>query len=163
MDYYAAPSVPATAFVQPPTVSGEPPKFWTHFTDASELVERKRSKNSGETPDAVNALRTTSISTTPTFGTGREVSGNRAAAIAETQVERMARQRAQIIAMRNENRDVTSDLLARLQILNRRLAEQVPRVQERQVAALEVAAASLETLREAHAQRMARLSALRAR
>lgn len=154
MDYYAIPATsPATAFVQSAPISGPPSKFWTTTLESTGFPSEHRESGqvatgSGVLPDS------TSMNNTPVD------LGERGGAIAgatepESEADRIARQRVQIMVRASRSK-ASADLLARLEILNSRLVEKVPLVTSAQVAALETAVDRIEAVRSRHEERMRR-------
>lgn len=159
MDYYAvSPAMPATSFVQPASISGAPPDHWTNMDPVEALLERQR-KASQVISEPIATIKPVDASHTATLAEQAAQSGREHGDAPESDVERLARQRAKILVERSAERSVTAELLARLEILDRRLTEQVPRVSPQQVQALEAAADTLSTLSKAHEERMAHLRA----
>lgn len=72
-------------------------------------------------------------------------------------VERIAKQRVKLMAAKYVGGAESSEIVARLEILNRRLLEHAPRVSKEQVAALEKANDQLERIRASRAERSRRL------
>lgn len=75
-------------------------------------------------------------------------------------VEVIARQRVKLIAAKYAGGVESSEIVARLEILNRRLSAIAPRVTPEQVTALEDANERLATIRAARVERAARLAQL---
>ena len=75
-------------------------------------------------------------------------------------VEVIARQRVKLIAAKYAGGVESSEIVARLEILNRRLSAIAPRVTTEQVTALEDANERLATIRAARVERAARLAQL---
>ena len=155
MDYYpASVQYPITAFVESAPIPGSPPEFWTAFTsieDARATLDKARELSTGWDQ------RSTPLAPSPTpESVGPHSIGIPGAAAAESDVERIARQRVQVLA-RVKMESQSTDLLARLEILNAKLARALPRVTPAQVAALEKTADAVMNIRAAHAARMERL------
>lgn len=72
-------------------------------------------------------------------------------------VERIAKQRVQLMAAKYASGIETSEIVARLEILNRRLLDQAPRVSKAQVLALEDANEQVARIRAAREERSNRL------
>ncbi len=72
--------------------------------------------------------------------------------------ESIAKQRVRLMAARYATGDNSSELMARLEILSRRLSEHIPRVSLQQVQALEAASAQVVQVRKNREERMKRLS-----
>ena len=75
----------------------------------------------------------------------------------DADVERVAKQRVQLMAAKYAKGTGSSELVARLEILNRRLLEKAPRVSKAQVVALEDANEQLARIRAAREDRARRL------
>ena len=74
-----------------------------------------------------------------------------------TDVERIAAQRVQLMAAKYAGGTATAEIIARLEILNRRLLERAPRVSVEQVRALEIANDQLVRIQTAREERSERL------
>ncbi|MDP1548038.1 MAG: hypothetical protein Q8L87_18665 [Anaerolineales bacterium] len=72
-------------------------------------------------------------------------------------VERIANQRVRLLAAKYAGSNETQEIVARLEILNRRLLSIAPRVSEEQVASLERAHEQLTRIRAAREERSKRL------
>ena len=95
---------------------------------------------------------------TPTLdgltSTPRSVDRN---ASATDELSRMAKQRVILLAAKYAGGNETSEIVARLEILNRRLLERAPRISKDQVAALENASDTLTRIRASRVERASRL------
>lgn len=76
---------------------------------------------------------------------------------AQSDLERIAKQRVRLMAAKYASKVESSEMVARLEILNQRLIDRFPRVSEGQVNALETAAGQLAQARSAREERMRRL------
>lgn len=75
----------------------------------------------------------------------------------ETDIDRIASERVKLMAAKYAASAVSSELMARLEILNRRLLDRAPRVSKEQVAALESANDQLARIQAAREERSRRL------
>jgi hypothetical protein len=73
------------------------------------------------------------------------------------EVERIANQRVKLLAVKYASSEESKEIVARLEILNRRLLDRSPRVSADQVQGLEDAAAQLSMVRKSREDRMRRL------
>lgn len=73
------------------------------------------------------------------------------------EIDKIANQRVRLMAAKYAGSKESSEIVARLEILNRRLSERVPRVSKEQVAALEDANDQLVRIRAAREERAKRL------
>lgn len=74
-----------------------------------------------------------------------------------SEIDRIAKQRVRLMAARYASGSESSEMVARLEILNRRLLDKSPRISVEQAQALEVAASQLAQARSAREERMRRL------
>lgn len=75
----------------------------------------------------------------------------------DVDIERISKQRVKLMAAKYASSKASSEIIARLEILNRRLSERAPRVSKDQVSALENAydqLARIQAAREARAKRL---------
>lgn len=75
----------------------------------------------------------------------------------DTDIERIANQRVKLMAAKYASSAASAELVARLEILNRRLLDRAPRVSMDQLEALESADAKLAQIRAAREERSKRL------
>lgn len=75
----------------------------------------------------------------------------------ETDIDRIASERVKLMAAKYAASSVSAELVARLEILNRRLLDRAPRVSREQVAALESANDQLARIQAAREERSRRL------
>lgn len=75
----------------------------------------------------------------------------------DSEIDRIAKQRVKIMAAKYASRAASDEVLARLEILNRRLLDRSPRVSPGQVEALESANEKLMHIRAAREERAKRL------
>jgi hypothetical protein len=97
---------------------------------------------------------------TPTPSAAREHNSSGPARIPVTEIseiDRIAKQRVRLMAARYASGAESSEMVARLEILNRRLLDKAPRVSVEQVQALEVAAGQLSQAQASREERMRRL------
>lgn len=78
------------------------------------------------------------------------------APVIQSALDSLAQQRIRLLATKYVNDSVSREVLARLEILNRRLLDLSPRVTTEQVVALEKAFDELETIRSRRAERLKR-------
>lgn len=74
-----------------------------------------------------------------------------------SEIDRIAKQRVKLMAAKYASGTASAELLARLEILNRRLLDRSPRVSSEQVEALELANENLMRIRAAREERARRL------
>jgi hypothetical protein len=79
------------------------------------------------------------------------------AASSNADIDRIAKQRVQLMAARYASGTVSAEIMARLEILNQRLLESAPRVSNDQLQALERASEQLARIRVAREERSRRL------
>lgn len=154
MDYYASSALDVSAFVTPSQVSAPPADGWTPFTV---VHDSNGGFNAGFLQTAATEFKERQSTPTPFVdgGAHEEQKSDR-----EGEVQRIARQRVGVILRKNNDKTVSSELLARLEILNKRMSEMAPRVTVEQVAALEAAQLRLEAHRRDRAERLVRIKAL---
>ena len=161
--YYAAPSVAATDFIAPQSVCGEPPSHGTSFDgEFSNWIETQRKGRRSETlalapsNDAqFEAIASGFIVEKAPSAQRSEHSGNFA-----SDCERIARQRMRILVARLSGDTMSSELIARLEILNRKLSEAVPRVAPARVESLEKWGELVTGIERRRAERMQEFDAL---
>ncbi|WP_147298674.1 hypothetical protein [Lysobacter soli] len=161
MDYYASHvDVSLAGSYHPPAISGEPPKHWTTFAGPEKWLSERFDSRVAEGSTSRPSATTQALEVAPTSAlidqTRDQETGQRSKQ-GESDVERIARQRIHVMALRAGEGNRSSELLARLEILNQRITERAPRVTSAQVAALELSVSRLDSLNQAHAERMRRL------
>lgn len=77
--------------------------------------------------------------------------------VSNEEIDKIANQRVRLMAAKYAGSKESSEIVARLEILNRRLSERAPRVSKEQVAALEEANDQLVRIRAAREERAKRL------
>ena len=150
MDYNAAPSFDISTFISPIEILGRPADNWTPLTIVQDLGVAAR-------PTVLTEFKRREAAPTPLIHATEQDSSVRSA-----DVDRVARQRVAVIIRKHSEKNVPGELLARLELLNRRLASMAPRVTSNQVAALEATQRRLEDLTVSHAARMERIRGLAA-
>lgn len=156
-------------------ISFEPSLFkWVDFDKARfDNSDQNVSNGVSEFPTAKNAWQNISsvklpnpnISETSPKSSGtnsmlfnsRAVTSSRFATNQDTHVERIAKQRVQLLALKYANKNVSSEIVARLEILNSRLLNYAPRVSKQQVEVLENANNRLDEIKLARAKLSKRL------
>lgn len=162
--------VDATPFVNPSVWANVAP-YISEWQGTKPLVERTKfaiekatpfdffaPEKGPAAPTAALSAQAGAVDQTQTLNeSSAELSTSAFGAQPNADVERMAAQRVQLMAAKYAGGNATAEILARLEILNRRLLERAPRVSEEQVRALEIANDQLVRIRAAREERSARL------
>lgn len=87
----------------------------------------------------------------------REIAQTQPNFVQQSEVEHIAKQRVRLMAAKYASGSESEEMLARFEILNRRLLEKAPRIRAEHAQALESAAAQLAQVRQSREDRMKRL------
>lgn len=162
--------VDATPFVNPSAWADVAP-YIREWRETKPLVERTKFATEKTTPfdffahekgprapTATVSTQTGAVEQTQTLNeSSAEPSTSAFGTQSSADVERIAAQRVQLMAVKYAGGTATEEIVARLEILNRRLLERAPRVSVEQVRALEIANDQLVRIQAAREERSVRL------
>jgi hypothetical protein len=129
----------------------------THISGAPDFFETVQ----GHAAPTTNPSRSPAPSSyTPEPNVARDLSSSASTStdvVEVSEIDRITKQRVRLMAARYASGVESSEIVARLEILNRRLLDKAPRVSVHQVQALEVAAGQLAQAKASREERMRRL------